>query len=429
MMLRFCCTLLLVALPASAAEVVVPAGGNAFRTAPTPGGPRGDGVLELSAAGETFAIFFRVDRPGPLDLSVVARAPSKSARLIARVGDKAWTVPVEGTEFAPHKFGQVQIPRAGYVRVEIERDKLGGTAEVRDLVVSSDTQGLVVNRVANNDGNMFYWGRRGPSVHLSYETPKNVSLRYAHTEITVAKGDDVIGSYFMANGFAEGYFGMQVNGPEERRVLFSVWSPFSTDNPRDIPEDQRVKCLGSGPEVRIGEFGNEGSGGQSFLVYPWKGDVTYGFLTEVRPDGADHTVYTSWFRERAESNNAHWRLIASFRRPKTNTHLKGYHSFLENFDPSTGHLTRGARYGRTSVCDVDGKWYECVRARFSVDATGGGRHRLDFLGGARGESFFLRNCGFFAETGTPGEQFSRQPSTGDKLTIDFDSLPRPPRNE
>ena len=30
----------------------------------------------------------------------------------------------------------------------------------------------------------------------------------------------------MANGFGEGYFGIQVNGPNERRVLFSVWSPF-----------------------------------------------------------------------------------------------------------------------------------------------------------------------------------------------------------
>ncbi len=104
--------------------------------------------------------------------------------------------------------------------------------EVRNLVVASDVEGLIVDFVRNNDGNMFYWGRRGPSVHLGYETPKNVPLQYAHTEIVVPKGDDTIGSYFMANGFAEGYFGIQVNSPRERRVLFSVWSPFSTDNPR-----------------------------------------------------------------------------------------------------------------------------------------------------------------------------------------------------
>ncbi len=104
---------------------------------------------------------------------------------------------------------------------------------------------------------MFYWGRRGPSVHLSYQVPRALNLRYAYSEITVPEGQDPIGSFFMANGFGQGYFGIQVNGPKERRVLFSVWSPFRTNNPRDIPKDQRVVALASGPKVHVGEFGNE----------------------------------------------------------------------------------------------------------------------------------------------------------------------------
>ena len=137
------------------------------------------------------------------------------------------------------------------------------SALARDLVVSSDNEQLSLDYVKTNQGNMFYWGRRGPSVHITYELPKERNLQYAYTEIMVPKGEDTIGSYFMANGFAEGYFGIQVNSPEERRVLFSVWSPFGTDNPRDIPEDQRIALLARGPEVRAGEFGNEGSGGHS----------------------------------------------------------------------------------------------------------------------------------------------------------------------
>lgn len=176
-----------------------------------------------------------------------------------------------------------------------------------------------------------------PSVHLNYETPKDVSLQYAYSEITVPVGMDIEGSYFMANGFVEGYFGFQVNGPQERRVLFSVWSPYKTDNPKDIPEEQRIAKLASGPGVRVGEFGNEGSGGQSFLVYPWKAGVTYRFLTEVKPDptSKEHTHYTAWFGDKSQDE---WRLIASFRRPKTSTYLKGFHSFLENFNPQFGHL-------------------------------------------------------------------------------------------
>jgi hypothetical protein len=87
-------------------------------------------------------------------------------------------------------------------------------------------------------------------------------------------------------------------------VLFSVWSPYRTDNPRDIPEDQRIVPLGSGPGVRVGEFGNEGAGGQSYLVYPWKSGATYRFLTQVKPDGQGNTVYTAWFGDKSKVRGA-----------------------------------------------------------------------------------------------------------------------------
>jgi hypothetical protein len=76
------------------------------------------------------------------------------------------------------------------------------------------------------------------------------------------------------------------------------------------------------------------------------------------------------------------------------------------------------------VRDTVEQWYECTQARFSVDATGRGRHRLDFTGGAQGEHFFLRNCGFFNETGKPGEAFTRQSTADAKPQIDFAALPR-----
>ncbi len=62
----------------------------------------------------------------------------------------------------------------------------------------------------------------------------------------------MIGSYFMANGFGQGYFGIQVNSASERRILFSVWSPFSTNNPREIPDDQRITLLKKGEPVHAG---------------------------------------------------------------------------------------------------------------------------------------------------------------------------------
>lgn len=369
------------------------------------------------------SVYFHVDRPAVINLALNARVPQGDSTILARVDQKEISTTLEGNEFRSHKIGEFSIPQAGYVRVDLQGTKRVGNlfAEIRDFVVSSETADLKLDFVQNNKGNMYYWGRRGPSVHLRYETPKDVKLEFAYSEITVPRGQDAIGSYFMANGFGEGYFGMQVNSMKERRVLFSVWSPFQTDNPRNIPEDQRVVKLASGPDVRVGEFGNEGSGGQSFLVYPWKADTTYCFLTEVKPDGPSTTVYTAWFREKTSEE---WRLIASFRRPKTQTNLRGFHSFLENFNPAYGHITRSARYGNVWVRDLEGKWHECTKATFSVDATGGGRHRLDFIGGVNESSFFLRNCGFFNETGKAGEVFSRESSASHKPNIDFEKLVR-----
>lgn len=65
-----------------------------------------------------------------------------------------------------------------------------------------------------------------------------------------------------------------------------------------------------------------------------------------------------------------------------------------------------------------------MNARFSVDATGRGRHRLDFKGGVIGGAFFLRNCGFFNQTGKPGAILTRQSTEDERPQIDFDALPR-----
>ncbi len=419
------CFLLLLTSALQAAEWSVPVGGNAFRSAPSSEGRgiRRDGMLAWGDSEDVYSVYFHVNQPAKVTLSLNARVSEGTSEFIVHVGDQKFPVSVSKTEFSTISVGQVELKDAGYVRIDIQGEKKAGRTfgEIRDVVVASDDQGLKLDYVKTNDGNMFYWGRRGPSVHLTYEMPKDQKIQYAYSEITVPKGDDVQGSYFMANGFGEGYFGMQVNGPQERRVLFSIWSPFSTDNPKEIPEDQRIVKLASGPDVRVGEFGNEGSGGQSYMVYPWKADATYCFLTEVKPDGPETTTYTSWFCDKATGD---WRLIASFRRPKTNTYLRRFHSFLENFNPSYGNVTRKAMYGNTWVCDVDGKWHECTKARFSVDATGGGKHRLDFTGGADGSHFYMKNCGFFNETGKPGDVYTRQSNDSAKPVIDFDKLPR-----
>jgi hypothetical protein len=249
--------------------------------------------------------------------------------------------------------------------------------------------------------------------------PENAKMKWFYNEMTIPKGKDPIGSYFMANGFKEGYFGIQVNSQQERRILFSVWSPFPTDNPKEIPENQKIKLLKKGENVYTGEFGNEGSGGQSYLVYPWQSGITYQFLTSIEPDGLGNTTYTSYFKDPA---NPQWKLIASFLRPQTNTWYTRPHSFLENFIDDLGYLNREVRYQNQWMADDNGNWTALNKAKFTGDDIARRLYRLDADGGIKGGYFYLSNGGFFSPTATLNNFFNLETPKNSPV-IHFAKLP------
>ncbi|MFV0541936.1 MAG: DUF3472 domain-containing protein, partial [Aestuariibaculum sp.] len=274
------------------------------------------------------------------------------------------------------------------------------------------------------DKDWFYWGRRGPSVHLNYTMPKNKNITWFYNELTVPEGLDPVGSYFMANGFADGYFGMQVNSKTERRILFSVWSAYDTQDPKQVPKEYSVDLLGKGKYVVNKDFGNEGSGAQSYLVYNWKAGTTYKFLLKGESNLDNSIDYTAYFDAWEVGD---WKLIASFRRPfpsNSKKHLTRLHSFLENFSPSMGNEVRKINYTNQWVYDTEGNWNEITSARFTTDNTGNSGVRFDYDGGVEGEYFYLRNCGFFSDNQTPKTMFTRT-SKGTVPTVDFSTLEVP----
>lgn len=166
--------------------------------------------------------------------------------------------------------------------------------------------------------------------------------------------------------------------------------------------------LKKGISVQSNEFGNEGSGGQSYLRFMWKAGNTYGFLLHAEPDSIHHTTtYTAYFKDVSADK---WYLVASFKRPQTVTYLKHLYSFLENFIPETGNQTRKGFYKNQWIADDKSNWYQLTDAKFTVDATARGGYRKDYAGGVEGDKFFLKNDGFFNEFIKPDQIFSRQPS-------------------
>lgn len=397
----------------------IPIGGNAWTNQ---GGKISKAGLEnWNDPATVCTVYLRPAQAGKLKLSLFLNTQNTQSSIKVTLLNVSKTIKAAGAGEKEYFLGEWVVKQAGYVAVAIQGISKSGAnfGTLSKLVASGSAVTPELSWVKNDDDNYFYWGRRGSSVHLGYNTDGLNNIEWFYNEITVPTGNDVIGSYFMANGFAEGYFGFQVNSEQERRVLFSVWSPYETDNPKAIPEDQKIVMLRKGTDVYTGEFGNEGAGGQSYLKYSWKAGNTYKFLLRGKPVEQNYTQYTAYFYAPEENK---WRIIASFKRPKTSTYLQHLHSFLENFVPETGNTSRMALYSNQWVCDNNGKWTELSKARLTGDQTARKNFRKDYAGGLNGGSFFLKNCGFFNDFVVLDQQFVR-PLAGKQPTIDFAKLP------
>ena len=218
--------------------------------------------------------------------------------------------------------------------------------------------------------------RRMPASVSTFHTLPNEDIEWIYSEITVEEDQDVLYTYFMANGFAEGYFGMQSNmvDPRDRWILFSVWSPYETDDPRQIPSEYQVDVLDSGPRVQINTFGNEGSGRQSYLRFPWQTGVSYGFLTRIVPVLNQRTRYESYFYDPVSET---WYFIASMERPFTSTYAKNFYSFIEVYVPTNAATSRYGLYNNYWVRTKEGVWSQ-VRQSITypnrIDASGNIRY-------------------------------------------------------
>ncbi len=391
----------------------VPLGGNAFITTSTANASEviGDGGLgNWTNSSTVTSVYFRLAQAGVLKLGMVASLNgATSSKVKVTINGTPFTVNLSGTTSKTYDVGSVNIPAAGYVKVDLQGvSKVGsyfGDVSALKIAGTAASNGMqFANDVAN-----FYWSRRGPSIHSGYVTPANTE--YFYNEITVPVGEDKIGSYFMSNGFNGGYAGMQVKSTTERWILFSVW---------DGDNNAKTTLVRKGPNVVDNSFGGEGTGGQTYLVFNWKAGSTYKFITRGQPDGAGNTSYSAWFFT-PETNT--WRFIATWKRPATNnSYLTGNHSFLENFEVENGYLGRKVLLGNQWARSNTGVWTESTQMRYTGDATVTNQQRLDYAGGVEGGRFYLRNGGFFANYVPVNQNFNRT-ANGVAPNVNLSALP------
>jgi hypothetical protein len=221
------------------------------------------------------------------------------------------------------------------------------------------------------------------SVHLGYPAPEAAAF---YNEVTVEASAP--GTYFMACGWSKGYFGIQELGNGKKLVLFSVWDPASGEDPRKVPEEKRVKLLHKGEGVRVGRFGNEGTGGQSFFDLDWKVGQTYRLMVTARADGPARTAYSGHFYE---PDKKRWLHLVTFSTLTKGELLKGCYSFVEDFkrDKVSATKVRKARFGNGWVKSAKGEWEPLLKARFTADAN----PVVNIDAGPAGSGFFLATGG------------------------------------
>ena len=404
-----------VSLPTNAAAgsssgASVALAGNAFVTNAPAGATEvitDNGLANWTSPDTVTSIWFRMASAGSATLALDARlAGSSSSRIRVTANGKPFELTLIPGATRTYTLGTIDVAAPGYVRVDLQGiSKNGGYfGDVSALRVTTSAALNYANDPAN-----YYWSRRGPSVHLGYAVPANTE--YFYNEVTVPAGQDKVGSYFMANGFVGGYFGIQVNSPSERRILFSVW---------DADNGAQTTLVGKGAGVVDNAFGGEGTGGQSYLLYNWAAGQTYRFITRARPDGAGATDFSAWF---FAPETGTWRYIATWKRPATTTYQTGVYSFVENFIDTNGYLERRAHFGNQWARTASGVWTEITRARFTGDATAVNGQRMDYAGGLESGQFYLRNGGFFADYVPVNQNFSR-PAVGTPPAVDLGALPQ-----
>ncbi|MCX8156538.1 MAG: DUF3472 domain-containing protein [Verrucomicrobiae bacterium] len=347
--------------------------------------------------------FGQFKTPGELQVHVALRLPEgRTSRLRLTLAGRSAeaTVTGQGTNTLRADFGRFSIPTNGYYRFTLESGNAQGTA-------AGDIEALELDGPSVAGAHFNLKSRRNAaSVHWFYTVPKEVQVEAFYCEMTGL--EDPVTTYYMACGWHRGYFGMQVNSRNERRIIFSVWDSGNEAVDRaKVPEENRVQLVAKGQDVYAGDFGNEGTGGHSHLKYLWKTGEKQRFIVTAKPVAPQQTIFSGYY---FHPEKKEWILISSWRAPKEGGYLRGLYSFSENFGGSTGHLVRKALYGNQWIRTPQGQWLELTQARFSHDSTGKA-DRLDRFGGIEQGQFFLCHGGFLPGFTAYGETFQR-PTVG-----------------
>ncbi|HEY5464740.1 MAG TPA: DUF3472 domain-containing protein [Hanamia sp.] len=374
------------------------------------------GLVNWKDAGVFTRTFFYPQQIGRIQVALKLKSSDGDSKLKVQLDStgKSYEITVkESADFVTVPVGTFSIPDARYHCIQINGISKTGSnfPDIESVVISGPAAQNLKYNLSEYKG--------APSTHLWYQYPKDSTVAWFYNEVNVPVGVNSVNAYYMTNGFSGGYMGIQLNSSTERRIIFSIWSNYSTNDPKKIPADYAVTLIKKGKDVFTGEFGNEGSGGHSHLVFPWKQGMTYKMLVGAKPAG-DHTIYTAYYYA---PENGKWNLIAQWDKTKTGGKLlSGLYSFVENFGPNGNDFFK-ADYGNQWICTPSGSWIELTKCSLTTTASPTKHQRYDYGAGVENNLFYMFTGGFKEMNNlAPGSVIERK-ANGVAPDIDFAALP------
>lgn len=171
---------------------------------------------------------------------------------------------------------------------------------------------------------------------------------------------------------AGGYCGIQHNGPQERRTIFSIWDTTPKLHPKVTEADSRTI---------FNRFGGEGTGAHTHMIWPWQTGETFRFFVRKAPGKDPDTIDVLYYIY--DNKQQKWLPSATITSPNGGkrsvaTLGGGLNSFLENFAGKNRAEPKLALYRLWLGPSVeklkcltratgDGKWGELHNAYFLAE--------------------------------------------------------------
>jgi hypothetical protein len=376
-----------------------------------------EGLIGWTMAKRVTKVYFYVTKPTSASVSLQLGQVFDVSKLAFKLDGKHESVlkNVQSND-TKIKIGNFQILKEGYHFIEIKGASAKGIKypTIKSLLFESRIGGSI-------QCNKSYY-RGAASTHLRYTIPGDSAVQWFYTEVKVP--DEVkksVNAYYETNGFHSGYGGIQINNPNERRFIFSIWSLFKTDDPKQIPTDYIVHLNKKGKGIFTGDFGDEGSGGHSHLVFPWKTNATYRFLTGITALKGDSATYIGYYA--APDDGYQWHLLSQWTQHKTDTKtgFKHLYAFVENFGNNGDDFFK-AYYSNQWAITFNGTWLELTEAKFTTTANNKTHQRYDYGAGVEDGNFYMFTGGFKKIKNINAGDIISRPATGKHITIDFKKL-------